>query len=153
MTKLAVIRIRGNIGLSQDKRDTLILLKLYNKNYCAIVDSNSSYIGMLTKVKDYVTWGELDQCTFCNLLKERGRFAANKKFTEDSLKKQTIDEFGKEFFENKKSLKDIPGLKQFFRLRPPVHGFERGGVKKPFSLGGVLGYRKDRINNLLMRMI
>jgi|SRR3989344_2199148 len=153
MIKLAVIRIRGNIGLSQDKRDTLTLLKLYNKNYCTIVDNNSSYVGMLTKVKDYVTWGELNQETFCNLLKERGRFAANKKFTEDSLKKQTIIDFGKEFFENKKSLKDIPGLKQFFRLKPPVHGFERGGVKKPFSLGGVLGYRKDKINNLLMRMI
>ena len=68
-------------------------------------------------------------------------------------KKFVLDNFFKNFFSNKKSLKDIPGLKRFFRLKPPLHGFERGGIKKPFSLGGVLGYRKDKINDLIKRMI
>ena len=67
--------------------------------------------------------------------------------------KCSMNEFVKEFFENKKSFKDIPGLKRFFRLTPPLKGFERGGIKKPFSLGGALGYRKDNINDLIKRMI
>ena len=55
--------------------------------------------------------------------------------------------------ENKIKLKDVPGMKTYFRLKPPVKGFERNGIKKPFSLGGALGYRKDNINNLLRKMI
>ena len=55
--------------------------------------------------------------------------------------------------EFKKELKDVPGLKLFFKLRPPEGGFERKGVKHPFSMGGVLGYRKEKINELLMRML
>ena len=59
----------------------------------------------------------------------------------------------KEFFEFKKGIKDIPGLKSFFRLLPPKKGFERKGIKVPFSLGGALGYRKEDINNLIERML
>ena len=55
--------------------------------------------------------------------------------------------------EGKKELKDIPGLKRFFRLRPPEKGFERKGIKKTYAVGGVLGYRKDKINELIMRML
>ena len=68
-------------------------------------------------------------------------------FTEKT--KLTFDEFTKQFFSSKKSLKDISGLKQFFRLKPPVKGFERGGIKKPFILGGALGYRKEKINDFI----
>jgi|SRR3989344_4282944 len=155
MTKIAAIRIRGTMGISNDKRDTLNLLRLFNKNYCVVLENNSNYIGMLTKAKDYITWGEINEEVFSLLLKERGRIAGNKRFMENYLneKKFDLDNFVKDFFSNKKSLKDIPGLKRFFRLKPPLHGFERGGIKKPFSLGGVLGYRKDKINDLIKRMI
>ena len=155
MVKLAAIRIRGGIGVSKDKKHTLNLLKLFNKNYCVILESLATNIGMLTKVKDYITWGEVNEETFYLLLKERGRIAGNKKLTDEYLKEKNIElkNFVEDFFTNKKTLKDIPGLKLLFRLKPPLHGFERGGIKKPFSLGGVLGYRKDRINNLIQRML
>ncbi len=155
MTKLAAVRIRGNINVSKDKKDTMNMIRLFNKNYCVVLDNNPGYIGMLTKVKDYITWGEIKEETFSLLLKERGRLMGNKKLSEDYLKGKKIDveTFVKDFFTNKKMLKDIPGIKQFFRLKPPLHGFERGGIKKPFSLGGVLGYRKDKINDLIKRMI
>ena len=67
--------------------------------------------------------------------------------------KMNYDDFVKEFFGFKKELKDIPGVKLFFRLKPPRRGFERGGIKKPFVLGGALGYRKNMINDLIKRMI
>ena len=47
----------------------------------------------------------------------------------------------------------MPGLKQFFKLNPPRSGFERKGIKVPFSLGGALGYRKNNINDLIKRMV
>lgn len=154
--KIAVIRIRGSIGVKREARDTFKLLRLYNKNYCVIIENNPYYVGMLNKIKDYATWGELDPATLKVLLEKRGRLAAKKPLTPDYLKQKTkldFDSFTKNFFEFKISLKDIPGLKLFFRLSPPRKGFERKGIKVPFSLGGVLGYRKEKINDLLQRMI
>ena len=148
MIKIAAVRIRGNIGVNKEIKLTLNAIKLFNKNYCVILDNTPMYIGMLTKVKDYITWGEINEETFSLLLNKRGRLPANKQLSAEYLKEKNInlDMFVKDFFNNKKSLKDIPGLKHFFRLKPPTHGFERGGIKTPFSLGGVLGYRKDKIN-------
>ncbi len=155
MTKLAAILVRSNFGISKDKKYTLNLLRLFNKNYCVVLDNQPRYIGMLTKIKDYITWGEITEETLLLLLKKRGRLAGNKSLTDDYLKTKNInlDNFTKELFSNKSSLKDIPGLKLFFRLKPPTKGFERGGIKTPFSMGGVLGYRRDKINDLIQRML
>jgi large subunit ribosomal protein L30 len=38
-------------------------------------------------------------------------------------------------------------------MPPPKGGFERGGIKKSFAAGGVLGDRGDKINDLIKRMI
>ncbi len=155
MNKIAVLRIRGNLNVRKENKDTLKMLRLFNKNYCIVIDNNANYVGMIKKVKDYVTWGEIDKETVELLLKIRGRLAGNKLLTEEYLKEKlntSIKDFVNDFFDGKKSFKDIPGLKQFFRLAPPIKGFERGGIKKPFSMGGALGYRKDNINNLIKRM-
>ena len=40
-----------------------------------------------------------------------------------------------------------------FHLNPPRKGFGRKGVKVPFSKGGALGYRGDKINDLIERML
>ena len=155
MNMIAAVRIRGISGVSRDKQLTFNLLRMFNKNYCVVVQNTKNYIGMLNKLKDYITWGEINEETLLLLIKERGRLAGNKQITHEYLKEKNIDIeiFVKEIFINKKSLKDIPGFKQFFRLKPPLNGFERGGIKKPYSLGGALGYRKDKINDLIRRMI
>ena len=152
---IVAVRIRGISGVSRDKKLTFDLLRMFNKNYCVVVQNTKNYIGMLDKLKDYITWGEINEETFLLLIKERGRLARNKPITQEYLKEKNIslESFVKEIFNNKKSLKDIPGLKQFFRLKPPLNGFERGGIKKPYSLGGALGYRKDKINDIIRRMI
>ena len=49
---------------------------------------------------------------------------------------------------NRKTSKD-----NVFKLCPPVGGFERKGIKTPFSLGGAIGYRADKINSLINRMV
>ena len=42
---------------------------------------------------------------------------------------------------------------KIYRLSPPVGGFERKGIKQSFANGGVLGYRKDAINALILKML
>jgi len=154
--RIAIIRVRGKVDVRKPIKDTLSMLRLYKKNSCVIVPNTAVYVGMLTKVKDYVTWGEVDEKAFRVLLEKRGRLAGNKALSEEYLKQKlkiSYDGFVKEFFGFKKELKDIPGLKLFFRLKPPEKGFERKGIKKSFAVGGALGYRKDNINNLIIRMI
>jgi large subunit ribosomal protein L30 len=51
-----------------------------------------------------------------------------------------------------KSFEEL-GLKPVFRLRPPSKGFERGGIKQSYNMGGVLGDRKQAINSLIESMI
>lgn len=154
--KVAVIQIRGGIHLNQQFKDSLNLLRLRKKNTCIVLESTPSSMGTLIKLKDYITWGELDTDTLKLLLEKRGRLAGNKLLDEDYLKQKTkmnLDQFVKNLMENKIKLKDVPGLKPFFRLTPPRGGFERNGIKKQFSLGGALGYRKNDINNLLKKMM
>ncbi len=124
--KLAVIRLRGPIKMDTKKEDTLKMLKLHRKNYCIIIDKNPSMVGMLEKVKSCITWGEIDNSTLKELTEKRG----------EKTKKD-----GKE------------QLKPFFRMHPPIGGFERKGIKVPFSHGGAFGDRKEKINDLIRRML
>lgn len=156
LKRIAVVRVRGECKIKQDVEDTFKMLRLYNKNCCIVVSNSPTFVGMLNKVKDFITWGEIDEATFKELINKRGKLAGKKPLTEQYLKEKVnldFEGFVKEFFNFKKDVKDIPGLKPFFKLHPPLHGFERKGVKRPFSMGGALGYRKEKINNLIMRMI
>lgn len=42
---------------------------------------------------------------------------------------------------------------RWFALQPPRKGYGRKGIKMPFSKGGALGDRGEKINDLLLRMI
>ena len=116
--KLAVIRIRGNIRILTQIRDTLTMLNLNKVNTCIILENTPVTMGMIKKAKDYITWGNLDS-------------------------------------ETEKLLQKISNTskKNVFRLQPPKKGFERKGIKKPFTTGGALGNRKVKINDLIKRML
>lgn len=120
--KIAVIRIRGVNKKGKEKNDTLDMLKLYRKNFCVILEKTPSMMGMVKKVSDCVTWGEVDNSVVKELEEKRGE-------------------------------KTEKGIKRFFRLNNPKGGFERKGIKMPFSEGGVLGYRGKKINDLIKRML
>ena len=154
--RLAIIRITGKIGIKKDIKETLNLLRLYNKYTCTVVPSSKNYLGMIMKLNDFVTWGEIDKETFRLLLEKRGKITKKEKFSEEYIKKKlntSLNEFADNFINFKKEIKDVPGLKTFFKLCPPKGGFENNGIKRPYSLGGVLGYRKEKINELILRMI
>ena len=45
--KIAVIRVRGDVGLHPRVRTAFRILKLYKKNYCIIIDNSPSLSGTL----------------------------------------------------------------------------------------------------------
>ncbi len=125
MSKVAIVRIRGGIRVRKDIKDTMDMLRLYRQNYCVVYEKTPSLVGMIKKIKDYVTWGELDDESIKMLVVKRGR----------------------------PDPKDREKVKPYFRLSPPAGGFERKGIKKGFNQGGVLGYRGAKIKDLIMKMI
>jgi large subunit ribosomal protein L30 len=125
----AVVLVRSFIGARHDVKKTLISLRLHRKNACIVRKDTPELRGMLTRAKDFITWGEIDNETYDLLSEKRG--------------KENLSEKDK----------DKGSLKPFFRLNPPKKGFGRKGIKISFSVGGGLGYRKDKMNDLIMRMI
>jgi len=123
--KIAVILIRGLVGTRTEIRDTLKMLNLHRKHACTIISNSPARMGMIEKVKDFVTYGEIDDDTLKLLIEKRAQ----------------------------KDPKDEKKIKPFFRLSPPIGGFERKGIKKHYTIGGVLGYRGENINDLIKRMI
>ncbi|MDP6647870.1 MAG: 50S ribosomal protein L30 [Candidatus Woesearchaeota archaeon] len=140
--RLAAIRIRGLIHVEGKIEDTLKMLRLHKNNYCSVVPNTSNNLGMLNKVKDYITWGEIDEETFNMLVEKRGeQFKGRETDIKNKLKYNNFFTFN-----NKK-------IKKYFRLNAPRKGFGRKGIKKSFQNGGALGYRGNTINSLIKRMI
>lgn len=148
---LVVIRIRR--GAWRKVEDTLKMLKVNKKYTCVLVPETSEFVGMINKVKDYVTWGKISEDVLKKLIEKRGRIKGNKKIDKEFLKERkikSIEELAKKVIENKIKLKDV-GIKSYFRLSPPSKGF-KGSVKQPYPRGA-LGNRGEKINELLKRMI
>lgn len=113
---IAVVRIRGPVGVRHDVRKTLELLCLKKSNSCVLLQDTPVNRKRLEKVKDYVTWGLV---------------------SDDALKRL------------QEKLKDAKSV----GLNPPRRGFGRKGVKIPFRLGGALGDRGEKMNDLILRMV
>jgi large subunit ribosomal protein L30 len=64
-----------------------------------------------------------------------------------------LDEETQKLLIEKRGKKKDGKLLNYYHLQPPRGGFERGGIKTPFSMKGALGYRKDKINLLIKKMI
>jgi large subunit ribosomal protein L30 len=152
MKLLAVVRVRGTVGVRGDVEDTLHMLRLTRANHCTMLRENASILGMLAKVKDYVTWGELDEESAEKILRNRGELEGGQRLTDDYLKKNTkyknIKQFAKDLVKGKAEIRDVPRLRPFFRLHPPRKGY--GGIKRSVKEGGALG--KRNINALIHRM-
>ena len=124
MAKIAVIRIKGMVGLNKDIAETLHRLRLRKKYVCVVLDNPSeTQMGMVKAVRNCVAYGEISAETYKQLKEMRGKDDPNNK----------------------------GNLKPYFRLHPP-----RGGIDSKLHFGvkkGVLGDNKDKINDLLERML
>lgn len=140
---LAVIRISGILHVRNDIANALDRLMLRRKYSCVLINSNNKNLyGMLKKIRNFVSYGAIDNNILDKLVKERG------KSVEGNKRKVKIDtnEVVKGLVEGKK-LNEF-GLKPFFRLHPP-----RGGIRSKLHYPkGVLGENKE-INKLIERIL
>ena len=90
---IAVIRIRGQVGINKDVKETLDRLRIRRKFACKVFENPTAVeIGMIHSVRNFVSFGEISEDTYKKLVDARGQ-------------------------------KDNEGkLKPFFRLHPPRGG-------------------------------
>jgi len=154
-TCIVVVRIRGAIRASRQVRETLQMLHLTRNNYAVLIDDRSSFVGMLKTAQNFITWGEASKEIVHMLMKERGRLAGNKKLTDEYAQKigyKSLEELAEAVFSCRVEYWKPPDVQPFFRLHPPTKGF-KGKTKKGYGMGGELGYRGEKINELIKRMI
>ena len=121
--RLTIILIRGIINAKEDIIATLDKFMLRQKLACVVVPNSRINKYAAIKCKDYVAFGEISEETYSELVSKRGE-------------------------------KDSEGkLKKYFRLHPPRGGFEKKGIKVPFTKRGALGYRGSKMNELIKKML
>jgi len=137
---ICVIRIKGRVGINKDINETLNRLRLRKKYSCVVINPGKEQLGMIKKIRDFVAFGEITDKMFEKLIQTRGQKI-------DSSK--NID--SKRIFEEIKKGKKYPNLnlKPFFRLHSPRKGIN----SKLHFPKGILGNNKDKINELLERML
>jgi large subunit ribosomal protein L30 len=140
---IAIIRLRGSIGVNRSIGFALDLLRLKRVNHCVVLKDSNELQGTLKKVRDYSTFGEVSEEVLKELITKRGRKDGGKRLESNDVAKML-----KLLGEPKKLVE--AGLKPVFRLKPPRKGMK--SKKKHFPQGD-LGDRGKSINDLLERMI
>jgi len=141
---IALIRIHGLIKVKQNVEETLNRLKLRKKYACVLVNETPELLGMINEVKDFIAFGKVDEKMITELIKNRGRKIGDSKAR---ISEADAQKASKEILSGK-SLEESK-IKPFFALHPA-----RGGIDtKHHFPKGVLGNHKDKINELIERML
>ncbi|MBN17333.1 MAG: 50S ribosomal protein L30 [Euryarchaeota archaeon] len=152
-----VIRVRSDRTVERSIRETMASLNLTRVNHAVLIPENDTYAGMLHKVKDFVTWGEVSADAIAGLIRDRGRLIGDKTVTDAAVKEATdykdISAFSKAIASGDATVKDMETMKRVFRLHPPRGNKGWGGVKRHFTVGGALGFRGEAIEELAARMM
>ena len=153
---ILAIRIRGQVRVRPQIEDTLNKLLLGRLHQARLIKVTPSLDGMITKVKDYITWGVPSEEVIEKLLAKRGRLTGNIRLTDSYVKKNSshssVKALAKAIATGKASVSDVEGLKPVFRLTPPTKGF-KGKKSVPVGMGGITGNRGEGISELALRMI
>ncbi len=130
------------------------MLNLARNNYAVLIDNRPSFLGMLKTAQNFITWGEASMETVSMMIKERGKLLGNKKLTDKYAQEngyRSLEELMDAIFNCHADYWKLSDVKPVFRLHPPTKGF-KGKVKKGYGMGGELGYRREKINELIKRM-
>ena len=71
MAKIAIILLRGLVGVKYDIKSTLTSLRLLKKHACTIREDSPELRGMLQKAQDFITYGEISESTLKSLNEKR----------------------------------------------------------------------------------
>ncbi|MBX5328436.1 50S ribosomal protein L30 [Candidatus Bathyarchaeota archaeon A05DMB-5] len=152
---MVAVRIRGTISAPREVRETLQMLHLTRNNYAVLIDDRPSFLGMLTTAQNFITWGEATQETVNMLMKEKGKLLGNKKLTDEYAKKtgyKSLEGLAEAVFDCRVEYWKLQNIQPVFKLHPPTKGF-KGKIKRSYGVSGELGYRGEKINELIKRMI
>ncbi len=157
MTLYAIIRIKGQPDAPPEVRKTLENLRLHKRYHAVIYPKDLPGLeGMLRRAQAWITWGEINKETLAKLLEKRGRLPGNKRLTPEVLKEkfgvESFEELAEKIMNGEIVLHKQDVIKPVFRLHPPRGGF-KGSTKRPYGDKGEAGYRGDKINELISRMI
>ena len=151
----ALVQLRGEVNMSQDVRDTLQMLNLHSVNHVTFVPETDTYRGMITKVNDYVAFGEPSADVVATLIERRGEADEgdadiDDEWVADNTDYDDVDALAEALVDEETTLRD-EGLAPVVRLHPPRGGHD--GLKHPVKEGGELGkHNTEEINALLKAM-
>ncbi|RJT02647.1 50S ribosomal protein L30 [Halococcus sp. IIIV-5B] len=151
----ALVQVRGEVNMEQGVRDTLSMLNIHSTNHCTFVPETDTYRGMITKVNDYVAYGEPSPGVLATVLETRGEPAEGDGDVDDEWVGENTDyddvsALAEALLAEETTLQDA-GLSPSLRLHPPRGG--HNGVKHPAVEGGELGkHSSDEIDALLSAM-
>ena len=149
-----VFRIKGQSDVPYWAVRTMTLLRLDKKYRATILPAQENTLGMLDKVKHYVSWFDIDAPLAKELIDKKARKSGYQKVTPDDLKTigfASSDELATALSEGTAALSKLKPLKPWFALAPPRHGFKRS-TKKLYGQKGVLGRNKE-LGTIVRNMI
>ena len=156
MTAKAIVQLRGEVNRQQGVDDTLSMLNLHKVNHLTIVPDTDAYRGMITKVHDFVAYGEPDAEVLETVLAKRaepleGRQSdVDEAWIAEHTEYSDFAELAEALLTEETTLRE-QGLSPTLRLHPPRGGHE--GIKHPTVEGGQLGkHTTEEINALLTSM-
>ncbi|WP_123533635.1 50S ribosomal protein L30 [Halosimplex salinum] len=150
-----LVQLRGEVNMNTDIRDTLEMLNVHHVNHATFVPETDTYRGMITKVNDYVAFGEPSVETVAMLIERRGEPAEGEADIDDSwvvanTDYMSVEELAEAIVDEETTLSE-QGLAPTLRLHPPRGGHD--GIKHPTKEGGELGrHDTDSMDDLLEAM-
>ena len=146
------------------KEIQLILAKFHLKelNNAIILFYNTENFKMVKLIESYVTWGYINKYLIEDLLRKRGSVTLGNNepneldnvAIENSLGRLgivCIEDIIFELTKETKNAKDVLNYLGYFKLEKNDDGFDKANIS--FEKGGNQGFRGDKINALLKKMI
>jgi len=169
-----VVRMKGTVNVPYWARITLESLHLNKRFRATLIPENAQTLGMLRKIKEFVSWSNVDDIFVREFIEKRGRLSAAKLLTAtnsvtatssdngdgpinntntENKESQSIDlsKIVSTISQNELYLSKISGIKPWFALNPPKGGFKRKS-KRSYSQNGILGENKELIS-IVKRMM
>ena len=151
----ALVQLRGDVNMDTDIHDTLKMLNIHHVNHCTFVPDTDTYNGMVTKVNDFVAFGEPSQATVELLIETRAEPAegdadVDDEWVAENTEFDDIEGLAWSLIAEETTLQE-QGLSPTLRLHPPRGGHD--GIKHPTKEGGELGrHDTEGIDALLEAM-
>jgi len=151
----ALVQLRGDVNMDTDIHDTLKMLNIHHVNHCTFVPDTDTYNGMVTKVNDFVAFGEPSQATVELLIETRAEPAegdadVDDEWVAENTEFDDIEGLAWSLVAEETTLQE-QGLSPTLRLHPPRGGHD--GIKHPTKEGGELGrHDTEGIDALLEAM-